>query len=57
MGCVTPQQAPSFGMVGPHKGGRSWNILWLDGSITSTRGMFANPPEYDNLVNFCGDWQ
>src|SRR5688500_1840545 len=56
MACVTPQQAPSFGMVGPHKNGRSWNILWLDGSITSTRGMFANPPENDNLVNFAGDW-
>ncbi len=60
MCCLPLQQAPSVGMVGPHRNGKAWNILWLDGHISSSTGLYGNPSTLDMYVNFygwAGGWQ
>ncbi len=55
MGCLMPQMTPSVGLVGPHQGGTSWNLLWLDGRVTTTKGVFA-ANDYSQYVNYEGNW-
>ncbi len=57
LSCMTPQQANTLGLIGPHQNGKAWNILWLDGSTTVTHGVYARPYVYDNYVNYAGTWR
>jgi prepilin-type N-terminal cleavage/methylation domain-containing protein len=56
MNCNLSQQAPTLGRFGPHHNGTIWGILWADGSITSTKGVFATPQSLEIYCNSAGDW-
>jgi len=56
LSCMIPQQSPTLGMVGPHRLGRNWTILWLDGRTTTTTGFFGTPSVFDNYCNYAGTW-
>jgi len=56
MSCLLPQQDPGLGRVGPHHKGTIWEILWADGSITTTKGVFVEPKSLDVYCNTVGDW-
>jgi hypothetical protein len=55
--CLPSQQHATSGLIGPHNLGKTWNVLWADGSITLTRVKHA-PPFNDRTleVNVHGDW-
>ena len=57
MSCLLPQQVntPNFGEIGPHHKGTIWEILWLDGSITTCKGVFAKPQSLELYCNYGGD--
>jgi len=54
--CLPSQQHDVSGLIGPHNMGKTWNILWLDGSVTRTRGKHYPPFKLDLEVNVHGDW-
>ncbi|MCL2701556.1 MAG: prepilin-type N-terminal cleavage/methylation domain-containing protein [Phycisphaerae bacterium] len=56
MTCLLSQQAPALGRVGPHHRGTIWNILWADGGISTTTGVFNEPQSLDVYCNSPGDW-
>jgi prepilin-type N-terminal cleavage/methylation domain-containing protein len=56
MFCMPAQQAYESGRIGPHYSGTSWNILWLTGATSRSRGMYLHPYANDLLVNAPGDW-
>jgi hypothetical protein len=56
LSCMLAQQAPASGMVGPHQIGKAWNVLWADGSMTYSLGIWGSPPDGAVLVNVAGDW-
>lgn len=57
LSCLPAQQLPDDGgAVGPHQSGTSWNILWLDGHISTTRGAYGSPASFEVLVNYAGYW-
>jgi len=56
MSCMPDQQVPWLGQVGPHRRGTSWNVLWLDGSMTVSHGCYATPAMMDLYCNFAGSW-
>jgi len=57
MSCLLPQQVntPNLGDVGPHHKGTIWDILWLDGSITTTKGFWGYPQSFEMYCNYWGD--
>jgi len=56
MNCNLSQQDPLLGRVGPHHRGTIWEILWADGSITTTKGVFVTPQSLEIYCNAAGDW-
>ncbi len=56
LSCMLPQQTPSLGMIGPHKLGKSWNLLWLDGTVTESTGYWGTPSTFDIYCNQSGNW-
>ncbi len=56
LSCMVDQQVDWLGHVGPHRLGSSWNILWLDGHTSTSKGVYAQPSSLDLYCNFPGDW-
>jgi prepilin-type N-terminal cleavage/methylation domain-containing protein len=54
--CMPSQQAPTLGRVGPHAGGTLWHVLWLEGSVTDSMGVYATPSMGDLYCNYAGSW-
>jgi prepilin-type N-terminal cleavage/methylation domain-containing protein len=54
LSCLMPQQGPSNGMIGPHRQRTTWNILWLDGTQTQSKGIYAQGAAGDLYVNYIG---
>jgi len=54
--CMPDQQADWLGHTGPHGGGAIWQVLWLEGSVSDSTGVYANPSMGDLYCNFAGQW-
>lgn len=54
MSCMAAQQAPTSGLIGPHRRGTTWKLLWLNGSVTESKGAWGNPPSGDIYCNSAG---
>ena len=56
MSCMLDQQVDWLGHVGPHGLGTLWHVLWLDGSVTDSTGVYASPSMMDLYCNYAGTW-
>ena len=54
MFCMSAQQAPISGLVGPHHRGTIWKLLWLNGSVTESKGAWGNPSSGEVYCNSAG---
>jgi prepilin-type N-terminal cleavage/methylation domain-containing protein len=53
--CMSAQQAPSSGLVGPHRKGTTWQLLWLNGTTTESQGYWGSPSTFDVYCNNPGN--
>ncbi len=53
--CMPAQQLPAIGMTGPHRRASSWNMLWVDGRLDQSKGIYQSGAG-DLYVNYNGWW-
>jgi len=56
LACMSGQQGPTTGMIGPHQRGTIWHVLMSDGSVILSEGIWGRHPDGWVLVNSAGDW-
>ncbi len=57
LSCFPAQQTTTDGgTIGPHQGGTSWNLIWLDGHLSTSKGAWSSPSDISLLVNVAGYW-